>query len=174
MTKTLYSMPLQPGDDVLAWLRIELPKWGIADLGGQGTYRWWAASPTVDLDGVSIVSDDPIELVERVRTLERILAIVMERQGNVPVVATIGGMKLDSSVSWSEAAEDAGIHGPPSPKSLEPKPDPALQTLSMAPTEMAKFMGYTGIPCDSCGSMRTVRIGRCLRCEACKHAGECG
>jgi hypothetical protein len=38
----------------------------------------------------------------------------------------------------------------------------------------AKIKGFTGIPCDQCGSVNTVRIGKCLQCQSCFHNGECG
>lgn len=38
----------------------------------------------------------------------------------------------------------------------------------------AKFRGYTGIPCDQCGSPNTVRNGKCLLCTDCRASGECG
>jgi len=38
--------------------------------------------------------------------------------------------------------------------------------------------GYTGIPCQACGGLNTVRIGKCLRCAppplGCGQDGECG
>ena len=37
-----------------------------------------------------------------------------------------------------------------------------------------KALGYTGIPCDSCGSLNTVRNGKCLQCMDCMASGECG
>jgi hypothetical protein len=40
--------------------------------------------------------------------------------------------------------------------------------------DVAKAKGYTGIPCEACGSMDTVRIGSCLRCSKCNSAGGCG
>lgn len=38
----------------------------------------------------------------------------------------------------------------------------------------AKRMGFTGIPCEACGSVNTVRNGKCLLCMDCKSSGECG
>jgi hypothetical protein len=38
----------------------------------------------------------------------------------------------------------------------------------------ARLPGYTGIPCDACGSLNTVRSGKCLTCMDCHAAGECG
>ena len=34
--------------------------------------------------------------------------------------------------------------------------------------------GYTGELCGNCGSPNTIRIGKCVRCEACGADGECG
>lgn len=38
----------------------------------------------------------------------------------------------------------------------------------------AQFKGFTGIPCDACGSLNTVRNGKCLLCMDCHASGECG
>lgn len=38
----------------------------------------------------------------------------------------------------------------------------------------AKSRGFTGIPCDACGSINTVRNGKCLLCMDCHASGECG
>lgn len=38
----------------------------------------------------------------------------------------------------------------------------------------AQQMGFTGIPCDHCGSPNTIRTGKCLKCMDCDTDGECG
>lgn len=38
----------------------------------------------------------------------------------------------------------------------------------------AKRLGFAGVACSECGSMQTVRIGKCVRCTSCGHDGECG
>jgi hypothetical protein len=38
----------------------------------------------------------------------------------------------------------------------------------------AQAKGYTGESCGSCGSLNTVRNGKCLLCLDCKTSGECG
>ncbi len=38
----------------------------------------------------------------------------------------------------------------------------------------SRAKGFTGIPCEQCGSLDTVRNGTCLTCTVCLHAGECG
>lgn len=55
---------------------------------------------------------------------------------------------------------------------LPPRPE-------TAPTaEDARLKGYTGIPCDMCGGLYTIRSGKCLQCAppplGCGHSGECG
>lgn len=54
--------------------------------------------------------------------------------------------------------------------------DPTSEELE--PTAIQQFPGHrpgtTGIPCDQCQSMNTIRSGTCLLCLDCNHAGECG
>lgn len=55
--------------------------------------------------------------------------------------------------------------------------DPTLTVAEVKlPTQVpsGKDLGYTGIFCEMCGSPNTVRIGKCIRCSECNHAGECG
>lgn len=33
---------------------------------------------------------------------------------------------------------------------------------------------FSGVACDSCGSMRTVQTGKCVTCQDCYHSGSCG
>lgn len=56
-------------------------------------------------------------------------------------------------------------------------PAPAQRTKPLGPqtaASVAKAKGFTGIPCELCGSLETVRIGTCLRCNACGSSGGCG
>lgn len=48
-------------------------------------------------------------------------------------------------------------------------PEPTDETSSRA-----QLRGFTGIPCDACGSLNTVRNGKCLLCMDCHASGECG
>lgn len=43
-----------------------------------------------------------------------------------------------------------------------------------ADVRMAQNLGYTGELCGNCGSPNTLRIGKCVRCDACGQDGECG
>lgn len=43
-----------------------------------------------------------------------------------------------------------------------------------ADVRAAQSFGYTGELCGHCGSPNTIRIGKCIRCEACGQDGECG
>lgn len=47
-------------------------------------------------------------------------------------------------------------------------------TLTQAEAGVAQHKGYTGIPCDHCGSLNTIRNGACLLCTDCHSSGECG
>lgn len=51
---------------------------------------------------------------------------------------------------------------------------PAVPISNGGSVHVARAKGYTGIPCDNCGSPNTVRQGTCLRCDDCHHAGGCG
>lgn len=57
-----------------------------------------------------------------------------------------------------------------SPASL----DPQASGSAVEKILTAKAKGYTGLPCDNCGGMNTLRSGTCLKCADCNHAGGCG
>jgi len=73
-------------------------------------------------------------------------------------------------------AQKAIVSAPP-PRVVRDTPKPSERPSMTAAVRReldAKAKGYTGIPCDQCGSLETVRIGKCLRCESCGSSGECG
>ena len=101
----------------------------------------------------------------------------------------------DLDLSELEAEGWGWYNGPPvgGLPATEPEPPPAtapqlrvvtssqlgLVTSSHVPpgrllAAPARLPGYTGIPCDACGSLNTVRSGKCLTCMDCHAAGECG
>lgn len=45
---------------------------------------------------------------------------------------------------------------------------------TQAVTPRRALPGFTGVPCDRCGSPNTVRTGTCLTCQDCGHGGSCG
>lgn len=153
---------LNVGDDVGAWFTAEIPLWEHPYEGEKystDNTTWAVASPTYAIDGMVIQATSPQELVERVRTIERLIAIVLERQGIIPVEGKVAGIQVDGEVRVVP----------------EPKLDPSLVTMSTSTLEMAKLQGYTGDACQNCGSMKMIRTGKCLLCTECYAAPqECG
>lgn len=72
-------------------------------------------------------------------------------------------------VRWPQegAGERAGVQLGVGVAQVVKRPQPPVSAQEQRP-------GYTGILCDACGSPNTVRIGKCLRCDDCQTAGECG
>ena len=141
------STTLREGDDPIVWLRCELPTWTI-------TSAFRADSPTQHIDGISISAPDPLELVERVRAFERMVALAAGRSGRLPVGRPLGGLEVDAP------------KGPPALRVIEaPKLVPT--DLGAGSVEQAKRRGYTGAPCSTCGSLDTRYAGRCLVCDRC-------
>jgi hypothetical protein len=50
----------------------------------------------------------------------------------------------------------------------------SMRGATGADVRMAQNLGYTGELCGHCGSPNTIRIGKCVRCDACGQDGECG
>jgi hypothetical protein len=50
----------------------------------------------------------------------------------------------------------------------------SMRGATGADVRMAQNLGYTGELCGACGSPNTIRIGKCVRCDACGADGECG
>jgi ribonucleoside-diphosphate reductase alpha chain len=47
------------------------------------------------------------------------------------------------------------------------------RNVEISEVAMARFHGYTGDVCDSCGSITMVRNGTCLKCITCGHTSGC-
>lgn len=79
-------------------------------------------------------------------------------------------------IRWRSEVKDLPMDEDPEPEPREdPVPGPTTEVTTVNGTEVPHVLpGYTGIPCDSCGSMNTVRSGKCLTCMDCMSAGECG
>lgn len=64
------------------------------------------------------------------------------------------------------------------PAPQTPRPESVRMPSSAVLMDRQKVPGYTGIPCDNCGSPNTLRTGKCLRCAppplGCGQDGECG
>lgn len=202
---TTKTAPLLDGDDVLTWLRMELPHWACADIDGHPVdhpaHRWSATSPTVDLDGITVSAEDPLELVERVRLLERLIALAAGRGGSVQVT-TVAGVDLGDPETLdrvrgvlrvARATEvRAPVRSRPGPPPVpwrgeEGREPPARTTPRFDPTavgppteeglqtarEYARTQGYTGDPCFTCGSLSTRYSGTCLVCDSCGSTSGC-
>lgn len=74
-------------------------------------------------------------------------------------------MSIDNRSKWQ------GTPGRPVFWTTQP-----VTEMATVPADLpnGKSLGYTGIPCDNCGSLNTVRVGKCLQCQDCYAAGECG
>lgn len=145
-------------DEHLARLRDELPGWKVHRAGPEGGGWFIAHSPTFAHDGVAITGSTPEELIVRVRAMERILALALNRHGVKAVDATVGGVRFPASPPPPRTAREA-VRGAGRPQ-LVPLPGGGT--------------GYTGEACGDCGSMQMVRTGKCMTCIACgSSAGGC-
>jgi hypothetical protein len=100
------TSPIVEGDDLAPWFRSELPHWTVEatimaaipadDPMVVDRIVYVATSPTHDLDGISIEALDPVELVERVRAFDRLLALAAGVQGMLPVGRPLGGCWVDA------------------------------------------------------------------------------
>jgi hypothetical protein len=193
-----FSSPLAPGDDIHAWLTVEIPMWKTFPVGES---MWRAVSPSYGEDGIQITAITPEELVERVRAIERMIAIVMGVGGSLPVGREIAGQDLREvraverlSVAANAAGEQIkslsadlvsmggqfaealtnealSLVSPPVAPTPEPEIDKPLSPAEMV--AMVKLQGFSGDPCPICGSMMMVRTGACLCCQACGATTSC-
>lgn len=81
-------------------------------------------------------------------------------------------LSLDNRQQW-EGTPGRPVRWQPTPAKA-PAPEGKLPERLALPTPAGKSLGYTGIPCDACQSLNTVRSGKCLTCMDCHAAGECG
>lgn len=160
-----YSSPLREGDDPLLWLRCELPTWTVA---GQPAGPFRADSPTWHIDGISVSAPDPLELVERVRALERMIALAAGRAGQLPVGRPLAGRAL--------SAPQAPLDAAPKRRARE---SALADPTALGPAEgddavaRARSRGYSGTPCTTCGSLHTRYSGTCLVCDNCGSTSGC-
>lgn len=121
LTKT---SPLREGDDVATWLRSHLPWWTcvvVVPADPAESPGYVATSPTEDVDGVHVAAGDPVELVERVRALERLIAMAAGTHGNVPVGRPIAGCWVDAEQQPGAPAPQAAL---PAAEPPARRPDP--------------------------------------------------
>lgn len=120
--------------------------------------RGWAAeSPTHALDGIVIFHAQPLELVKRVRAWERVLALLANRAGSLPVGHPVMGIDVDG--------------GQPEPE--RPEPAPTKTSLQLpSPTDLGPPSLFQGEPCSLCGGFK-VRTGTCETCQTCGTTSGC-
>lgn len=131
--------------------------------------------------GLSIKAESVDELVAEVRMMVRIQEVARVLFADSPLAL--------SDEYWPEIRQGLEVYVAPIVDSLNafvsappprvvrdtPKPPERPSMGSAVQRELdAKAKGYTGIPCDMCHSLETVRIGKCLRCNSCGSSGECG
>lgn len=180
MVRTTFQTPWQPGDDPISWLAVEIPTWKCYP-DGQQVLR--AMSPTYDADGIFVTGLHPHEVAERVRALERLIALALGRMGRLPVGAKIAGELIPV---WDPASQrivvaDSPLPMPPPapPSALPPRAteeSPAEEPPPLTPAlqlERARSMGYTGDICSQCGSTQMKRSGSCATCEVCGSTSGC-
>lgn len=162
-------------------IREELPGWDVTWDGATRTLR--ARQPGEA--GLLVEGGTSDLVVARARALVRLQETVRALFGSAEEAAD-----ALSLARWSEtraAVEALSVHTSPQ----EPRVAPAAPKATATPPEpvrrpqrstgatgdairVAQASGFTGIPCDACGSVNTVRSGTCLRCSDCNHAGGCG
>lgn len=134
-------------DAGVEYARQELPTWSIWEVGASG---YVAHSPTYEHDGIVVQAASAQQLVERVRAVERVVALAMGRQGRRAPGRVFG--------------ETLGGAPPPAP----PKPLTPRRRVNVA-----RMQGFEGDPCQECGAMRMVRNGSCLKCVDCGGTSGC-
>lgn len=75
-------------------------------------------------------------------------------------------LSIDNSKLWKGS--------PGAPVRWTRRPAVAVLSAEGQRGQNAKTRGFTGIPCDHCGSPNTIRNGKCLLCTDCQASGECG
>jgi hypothetical protein len=128
-------------DDAIDWFESECPGWSPY-LGPD--QDWYAMSPTWSVDGLIVRASDPRELVERIRAVERLLALAAEawpgahdNPKRVPV-GTIARVNVETSTDRKAALRFRGKV--PAPPDLDP--------TAVGPVEHTETAQYR---CNDCG-----------------------
>lgn len=161
-----HTTPFREGDDPIAWFRCEIPGWvSVSERNG-----FTAFSSSYEVDGIEIWAPNPEELVERVRALERLIALAADRAGALAVGRRVAGRET-ATLSGGVPSGGGGSRAstPPATQSRTE----ILFGNAVAATEYAKSQGYTGDPCGTCGSMAMKRSGSCATCENCGSTSGC-
>lgn len=134
----------------------EIPGWTLRSIFHGGGIE--VASPTFDVDGMIVHGADWPEVIERVRNIEAIWALALNRSHNL--------------AAWPSAGIEAG-----DATSIEPT-GPSFIELVEHKAEHGhaeKRSGPTAADCPNCGLPALVQDGACQLCPACGHKiGGCG
>jgi len=172
----------------VARVRDELPGWEVSWDGRTRILR--ARQP--GSGGLVVEGRTSEDVVERARALVRVQEVARVALGGATRAAA-----LLSSDRWPETRRRlATLAGEPEAPATLPRaglspavaarttrePSKPPRPATHAPTQQsavqtirtAQAKGFTGIPCDACGSVNTLRSGTCLKCADCNHAGGCG
>lgn len=145
----------------VAAVQDELPSWSVSCVHGDVGACWVAESPTFGTDGISIRAPTGEELIARVRSFVRALAIAMGRAGRLDPSDVLAGARV--------ARKRHVRTGAPAPA---PTPDGETVVRAHVP-EPAPYvpggreLGFEGDPCPECGAMMMSRNGSCLKCHSC-------
>ncbi len=108
-------------------------------------------------------------MIEVVRTLGLLGWEVVERPDGIALrrIPVIGEPQEPIEMKPEEKLSTTDMSFPETP---DPQNQPSREQLA----KIARAKGYEGIPCEACGSLNTVRNGKCLICTDCLASGECG
>jgi hypothetical protein len=127
-------------------------------------------------DGIIIVAPTPEELVERVRANERMWALLLGREGRLPVGRPQSGVRVDPTPRPTPQAPAQQVI---SRKSGNAPPPQWMTRGALDPTDLgapeptdesmriARSKGFEGELCGNCGGFNTKRKGPCLVCTDC-------
>lgn len=156
-------------DKALESIRNELPRWTIqvAGLADGQPLAWMADDPNFEKNGIRIIADNPLELVERVRAFVRVTAIADDRF-RFDVAASRLGVIPPKAIP---STHPMGTYKPPAPE----KPQQGAGPTDLGPktgdkaelSRRAIAQGFTGEMCDKCQQFAMVRTGKCTTCNNC-------
>lgn len=126
--------------------KAALPGWTVLELPGDSIRNYRALEPNYQVTGIAVEADYPDDLLERCRAL----VAVIEAAAGRPIPRT----------PTADRALRALPRIPPPTEPGAPKDTPHQRAV-------ARAQGYTGDPCNTCGSLSMRRAGICLVCDSC-------
>lgn len=141
-------------------VEAEVPGWAVYQDGEIG----WKATHTrlFPLDGICVCAQDPVELLARIRNLERVYALAMDRGGRVP--ARVPNVSREPDVATVA----------PRKPTARAKPDTPGRAPVKRPAAQAAPGGVSGLVCHNCHGSRVMRTGTCGTCLDCGESTGCG